>query len=119
MLNRNSRPTNGSSSSIGGRPRPSRKWHDEQERALNSGPSPSLHSVDEGDVTQRRLNRALPTKKSVRCSSGRLRAGWPKALLVALKTVVWPPESGSPPCGDGVAVGLALGTLLAVWVALA
>ena len=56
-------PRSGSSASAGGWARPSRKWHDEHDWALKSGPSPSRPSVDDGAVTQLSLKKLLPTAK--------------------------------------------------------
>ena len=79
----------------GGWARPSRKWHDEHDWALNSGPSPSRPSVEAGAVTQLSLKKLLPTAKSRRCWLSRPGTGWAKAPLPAISTVASPPWSAS------------------------
>ena len=85
-----------SPSKAGGRPRPSLKWQPAQERALNSGPSPSRAVVEAGAVTQFWLKKELPTKKSNPCWRGRPGTGRLKASGVVSKTVAAPPASSSP-----------------------
>ena len=51
MLRRTRRPRSPSSGLSGGLPRPSWLWHEEQDRALWVGPSPSLATVLAGAVT--------------------------------------------------------------------
>src|SRR5262245_54859591 len=95
MLRRTSKPTK-SSGGVGGAPRPSLKWQEEQELALKVGPSPSCPVVEEGAVTQPRLNMELPTKKRSRRESRRLRAESEYERSPVSKTVVSPPDSSSP-----------------------
>ena len=71
----------GIAGSAGGWARPSRKWHDEHDWALKSGPSPSRPSVEAGAVTQLSLKKLLPTAKSRRCWLSRPGTGWAKAPL--------------------------------------
>ena len=86
-------PRSPSSGPSGGLPRPSRRWHEEHDSALNVGPSPSLAVVDAGAVTQFWRKKLLPTAKVRRCWVFRLRAGSPKALRVVVNAVVAPPIS--------------------------
>ena len=94
-LMRISRPRSGSSGVAGGWARPSRKWHDEQDWALKSGPSPSRPSVDAGAVTQLSLKKLLPTANVRRCSPSRPGTGWAKAPVPNTSTVASPPWSAS------------------------
>ena len=80
---------------VGGTPRPSSTWHDEQAWALNIGPSPSRASVDAGAVTQFWLNRLSPTSNVRRSSRERFGAGKLNEVRVELCRVVSPPRSGS------------------------
>ena len=56
------------------RPRPSLKWHDEHDWALNVGPRPSRPVVDAGAVTQLSLKKLLPTANARRSRRGRASA---------------------------------------------
>ena len=85
----------GRPASAGGWARPSRKWHEEHDWALKSGPSPSRPSVEAGAVTQLSLKKLLPTAKSRRCWLSRPGTGWAKAPLPAISTVASPPWSAS------------------------
>jgi hypothetical protein len=60
---------------LGGRPRPSLKWQAEQERALNSGPSPSRPSTTEDVLTQLVLKIVSPEKNWAKFLGSRLLAG--------------------------------------------
>src|SRR5258707_619574 len=84
----------------GGPLRPSRRWQEEQERALKRGPRPSRPEVEAGATTQFSLKKEWPTKKAARWSSFRLGAGKPKAFGEVSKTVVSPPENSSPDSGS-------------------
>jgi hypothetical protein len=105
-----SMPLFGSSSSSGGRPRPSRKWHDEHDWALKTGPSPSRPSVDAGAVTQLSLKKLFPTANARRSSGDSVGRASPNALEEASNTVASPPERAS--IGSVVVV---VGTVPAGW----
>ena len=79
-LRRTSRPSSVGSSGVGGCARPSWKWQDEQDWALNVGPRPSRPDVDAGAVTQLSLKKLLPTAKARRSSAGSVFSGRLKAM---------------------------------------
>ena len=77
----------------GGWPRPSFKWQSWQPRELNSGPSPSEASVEDGADTQSLRKMALPILKL----SSRLKSILPEESEKALVVLVEPREVAPPP----------------------
>ncbi len=98
-------PTAGSSGPVGGCARPSLRWQDWQERALNSGPRPSEDCVEEGAVTQSLRKKPLPTLKSSSRSKDMLADEREKALASGGSLrVAAPPGSASKRSGAAKSV---------------
>ena len=82
----------------GGWPRPSFRWQFWQARELNSGPSPSEASVEDGAETQFLRKMALPILKSNSRLKSMFPEEWEKALaLSTLAGEVAPPPGLSSP----------------------